>query len=87
MLHSNRVGQGLPISTIIIIAMGLIVLVIIITMVQQRTALFGKGLRQTTVDCSPENEAKPAGTDCDLIYANFKDLKPGEICCRKGTVE
>lgn len=87
MLHSNRVGQGLPISVIIIAAIGLIVLVIIVVMVQQRTAQFGTGLREVSeATCSPPNQWEPLGTDCDVIYGNFEDQQPGMVCCRQGTV-
>jgi hypothetical protein len=88
MLHSNRIGQGLPLNTIILIALGLIVLVIIIFLVQQQVTKGGRGLANVTENtCAPDNEAKPLGTDCDVIYATFKDLKVGEICCRKGTAK
>jgi hypothetical protein len=88
MLYSNRIGQGLPISTIIIAALGLIVLVIMAVMVQQRTTLFSKGLKNVSEDtCAPANEIKSMGTDCETIYATFTDLGPGQICCRKGTAK
>lgn len=84
MLHSNRLGQGLPLNTIIIAALGLIVLVIIIFLVQQQITKSSRGIANVTENtCEPENERKPVGTDCDVIYASFKDLRPGEICCRK----
>lgn len=88
MLHSNRIGQGLPISTIIIAALGLIVLIIMAVMVQQRTTIFSKNLKNASEDvCAPTNEIKSMGTDCDTIYATFTDLAPGQICCRKGTAK
>lgn len=88
MLRTNRIGQGLPISTIIIAALGLIVLIIMVVMVQQRTTLFSKGLKNVSEDvCAPANEIKPTGTDCEVIYATFTDLAPGQICCRKGTAK
>jgi hypothetical protein len=88
MLHSNRLGQGLPLNTIILIALGLIVLVIIIFLVQQQVTKGGRGLANVTENtCEPDNDAKPIGTDCDIIYSSFKDLKPGFICCRKGTAK
>jgi len=85
MLHSNlKRGQGLQINTIIIIALGLIVLIILIVMVQQRTALFGTGLKEAGEStCEPDNEIKPIGTNCDVVYANFKDVRAGQICCRR----
>lgn len=86
MLHSNlKKAQGLQINTIIIIALGLIVLIILIVMVQQRTNLFSTGLRNVSEGgmCAPENEIKPIGTDCDVIYGSFKDVGAGQICCRR----
>ncbi len=84
MLHSNRVGQGLPITTIILAAIGILVLVILIVLVQQKTTLFSKGLKNASENtCSPPNDKRPAGTDCEVIYSSFKDLGAGEICCRK----
>ncbi|VVB81061.1 Uncharacterised protein [uncultured archaeon] len=88
MLHSNRIGQGLPISTIIIAAIGLIVLIIMIVLVQQRTTIFSKSLKNASEDvCAPTNEIRATGTDCEVIYATFTDLGPGQICCRKGTAK
>jgi hypothetical protein len=84
MLHNNIKGQGLQINTIIIIALGLIVLIILIVMVQQRTNLFSTGLRNVSEGmCAPDNEIKPIGTDCDVIYGSFKDVGAGQICCRR----
>lgn len=80
----SRKAQGLPITTIIIIALGLIVLIIVGAMLYQRTAIFGKGLRNISEQqCSPPNVRAPLGTDCEIIYGSFKDLGPNEICCKK----
>lgn len=88
MLHSNRLGQGLPISTIIIALLGLIVLVILIVLVQTQITKTSKGLKNVSENvCAPANDKKPIGTDCDIIYASFTDLQPGQICCRKGTAK
>ncbi len=79
-------AQGLPLNTIIIAALGLIVLVILAVLVQQQITKSSRGLKNVTENtCTPQNEAKSVGTDCEVIYASFVDLKPGEICCRKGT--
>jgi len=85
MLHNNIKGQGLQINTIIIIALGLIVLIILIVMVQQRTNLFSAGLKNVSEGgmCAPDNKIEPIGTDCDVIYGSFKDVKTGQICCRR----
>jgi len=88
MLRTNRIGQGLPISTIIIAALGLIVLIIMAVMVQQRTTIFSKGLKNVSEDtCAPTNEIKWMGTECETIYAPYTDLGSGQICCRKGTAK
>lgn len=85
MLHTSlKKGQGLQINTIILIALGLIVLIILIVLVQQRTALFGAGLKNASeATCAPQNEVRPVGTDCEVIYSNFKDVGAGQICCRR----
>lgn len=81
-------AQGLPLNTIILAALGLIVLVIIAVLVQNQIAKSSKGIKGVEENtCAPDNEAKPVGTDCDIIFASFKDLKPGEICCRKATAK
>jgi hypothetical protein len=84
----SRRAQGLPLNTIILAALGLIVLVIIAFLVQNQITKSSKGIKQIEENmCEPDNEIKPIGTDCDIIYASFKDLKTGFICCRKGTVK
>lgn len=86
--HIMKKAQGLPLNTIILAALGLIVLVIIIFIVQQQITKSGKGITNITENtCEPDNEEKPVGTDCDVIYAPFKGIKPGFICCRKGTTK
>ena len=81
-------AQGLPLNTIIIAALGLIVLVIIIMVVQTQITKTSKGIRNVSeTKCEPPNKVQPIGTDCDIIYASFKDIRPGSICCRKGTAK
>jgi len=87
-VFSQGKGQGLPITTIIVAAIGLIVLVIMISMVYQKTQGFGRGVRKVAENvCEPPNQKALFGTSCELIYANFKDLGPDEICCKKGTIK
>lgn len=83
MLHTNRLGQGLPISTIIIALLGLIVLIILIVLVQTQITKTSKGLKNVSENvCSPPNAIKPM-TDCDdIIYGSFTNLQPGQVCCR-----
>ncbi len=84
----SRKAQGLPITTIIIAALGIIVLVIVAAMLYQRTTVFGKGLRNVSEQvCSPPNVKAPIGTDCETIYGSFKDLAPDELCCKAGSVK
>ncbi len=83
--HKSRRAQGLPITTIIIAAIGIIVLVILIVIVQQRTTMFGTGLKETTGNCPGEKGT--IGDDCDVIYGSFKDIQAGEICCKQGTLK
>ena len=86
MLRSD-VGQGLPVSTIIIAILGLIVLLIVGAMVANKAGLFGTGTREASEQtCSPPNEKVTLGTNCQVIYGRFTDLGPDEICCKAGTV-
>jgi len=80
-------AQGLQISTIILAVLGLIVLVLLLAIVYQRTNLFTKELRNVSENtCAPQNEVRPVGTSCDAVYAQFKDVGADQVCCRKGTV-
>ena len=80
-------AQGLPITTIIIAALAIIVLIVLAVMVSQRTTLFGKGLRNVSEQkCRPVGDPMPFGTPCDVIYGSFVDLEEDEICCRKESI-
>lgn len=86
-LRFSRKAQGLPLNTIIIAALGIIVLFILAIMVQTQLAKRGKELKVITeATCAP-NEVQPLGTECQIIYGSFKDVPSGSICCRAGTVE
>jgi len=76
-------GQGLPLNTIIIAAIGVIVLVVLVVLVQNQITKSSKGITQTTEQTctSAGGELKPIGTDCEAIYGNFKNSE-GKICCR-----
>jgi len=91
MLHSNwlRKGQGLQINTIILIVLGLLVLAILVVYVQTQVTKGSKGLKAVTENTctAPDYEKTSAGTNCEIVYAIFKDLKPGEICCKAGTIK
>ena len=88
MLHSNRLGQGLPISTIIIALLGLIVLVILVVLVQTQISKTGKGLKNISeAACSSPNSVEIVGTDCEVIYGSFSNVQTGlQVCCKAGTV-
>lgn len=84
----SRRAQGLPITTIIIAALGLIVLVIMVMMVQTQVTKTGRGLRNVTeAKCEPLHEIKPIGGCDEIVYGDFADVraKPGFACCRKPT--
>ena len=84
-----RKGQGLPITAIILILLGIIVLVIIIAMVTQKTKSAGEGLKEIEEGSCEKagGEPQPFGTECSIIYGNFKGLGIDKICCKKGTVK
>lgn len=80
-----RKAQGLPISTMILILLGLIVLVIVIAMVVQKVKSAGKGIREIEeTECKPPlGNARPIGyPGCDIIYGSFKGLDTNMVCCR-----
>lgn len=87
MLYTNRLNkraQGLPINTIILIALGLIVLVVVSMLVYNQVTKGGQGLRNITEQtCAPTHEIKNIGDDCDVVYGSFKDVGAGQLCCRK----
>ena len=80
-------AQGLPLNTIIIALLGLIVLIILVVMVQTQISKTGKGLKNVSeAACSLPNTVKPIGTDCEIIYGSFANVKTGqEVCCRPFT--
>jgi len=88
MLRQNKLGQGLPISTIIIAALGILVLVVLGVIFSRGIGWFGKDLTAAGKnECPAPYTFEPIGTQCaDVIYGNFKD-HPNEICCKKGTTE
>lgn len=87
MLRFNRVGQGLPMSTIILAVLGILVLLIVGVMLSQKSSWFGKSSKNITEQqCGPRNVVQPIGTDCEVIFGSFKDVRSGELCCRSGTV-
>jgi hypothetical protein len=80
-------AQGLPLNTIIIAALGLLVLVIVIVLFQTQITKTGKGLRNVTeATCDAPNTVEPVGTDCDVVYGSFANVRTGQqICCKAGT--
>ncbi len=96
MLHSDRMtrvfnhkkGQGLSISTIILAALGILVLVVLGYVFSRETSEFGKEIGTAGEGtCSGDYEEKPVGTQCEVIYGNFKGLGTNNICCKKGTAK
>jgi hypothetical protein len=91
MLHPSRIkrAQGLPLNTIIIAALGLIVLVIIIVLVQTQIQKSGKGVREIQeAKCDSPNTVESLGTDCEVIYGSFANVKTGQqVCCKAGTIK
>lgn len=72
----KKAGQGLSITTIIIGAIALIVLVVLIAIFTGRFGLFSKGLESCLGECSktPCTGASIPGTDC-------KKQGKGDYCC------
>ena len=81
MLHRHRIGQGLPISTIIIAALGILVLVILGYVFAHKTSEYGKDLGTASKsNCPTGYTLKSVGTSCkETIYGNFGT---DQICCK-----
>ena len=80
-----RKGQGLSISMIILLLLGLLVLIIVTALIIQKTSSAGKTLKEIEEkECKPRvGEPKPIVTrGCKIIYDNFKNLGPNEVCCK-----
>ena len=75
-------GQGLSITTIIVAALGLVILVVLIAIVGGRFQLFGKGLGEQTgmLDCAKAGGKPIVIFDCDNpLYGNYGEIKSGKL--------
>ena len=54
-------AQGLPLTTIIIAALGIFVLIILIVIFTGRVGIFGKSLSTCPGECLPKNECSEKG--------------------------
>ena len=83
MLYKNKLGQSLPIITIIIAALGILVLVVLGVIFSRGTGGFGKDITSAGKgECPAPYTFQPIGTQCeDVLYGNFED-HPNEICCK-----
>lgn len=86
-IFNNKKGQGLPLTTIIIAAVGLIVLVVLVAIFTGRIGGFGTGVTQAQkITCSDaciasgfETGSKRTGETCS---ENLKQIFfQGESCC------
>jgi len=78
-------GQGLSVSFIILLILGLLVLVIVTAFIVQKTSNTGKTLKELEEkECKPPiGEPKQIGTSgCKIIYDNFNNLDANEVCCK-----
>jgi hypothetical protein len=84
----SRKAQGLPINTIIIVALALIVLIVMIAIFTGRIGLFGKGLAEckgtgkscttTAEECTTAGGAATPMKNCN----SDEDPEPeGSYCC------
>ena len=69
-------------------ALAVIVLIVLVTIVVQRTNLFGSGVQEVSeMDCGESGgQWEPFGTNCEVIYGSFANQPPGKVCCKVGTV-
>lgn len=85
MTSLNSKAQGLSINVIILAALAIIILVVLTVMVVNKTSSYGTTLKNVSeTNCAPLGEPKSIGTiNCQIIAGNFRDLNPGEVCCKK----
>jgi hypothetical protein len=87
-------GQGLPVSTIILIVLGLVVLVILILVVRQQVTRgasryeeIGKEVEIRADKCYNIIEQRSCAKSCPEGYrpvsGTWSDCKSGEVCCQK----
>ena len=84
----SRKAQGLPINTIIIVALALVVLIVMIAIFTGRIGIFGKGLAEckgTGKSCTMTAEqcTIPGGAATPMKNCNSdEDAEPeGNYCC------
>ena len=73
----HKKGQGLPMNIIIIGAIGLVVLVIVITI----AARWIVGSGQAIGSCTEKGGVCVQKGECDLPYVGLECDKEGEVCC------
>lgn len=82
-------GQGLSITTIIIAALGLLVLIVLIAIFTGKVQMFGKGIGETTEAKPCPGDIKPIAECSKPIYDRFSDEQlrdnPNLICCEKAS--
>ena len=77
-------AQELSITTVIIAALAIIVLIVLAMIVTQRTNIFGRNLRNVSEQrCEDVGVARPIGTPCTVIYGSFPGLRADQICCER----
>lgn len=77
----------MPISTIIIAALGILVLVILGYTFAHKTSAAGKEITNAGSNkCEGAYEAQPIGTPCEVVYGSFKELGTNQICCKKESI-
>ncbi len=86
MAYLARKAQGLPINTIIIIALALIVLIVMVVILTGRVQIFGKSLGQCKGTCVPSGASCGPGA-APVPTPNCKDELPNNpviadgVCC------
>ena len=66
----NKKAQGLPLSTIILAALGLVVLVLLFALLTGRLAIFGRGLAECPGSCLTPyvGDTPDLSTTCDATF-------------------
>ncbi|PIN75257.1 hypothetical protein COV18_03645 [Candidatus Woesearchaeota archaeon CG10_big_fil_rev_8_21_14_0_10_37_12] len=81
----HRKGE-LPLEYIVIAVILLVVAAVVIWMIINSTKESSESIKQaTTAKC--DQTVQSIGTDCEVIYGAFPDLKVTEICCKNGTIK
>ncbi|MCB9358630.1 hypothetical protein H6503_01740 [Candidatus Woesearchaeota archaeon] len=86
-MKSNKKGD-LSLTTVVVAAVSLLVLIVLTVIFAQRMGIFGDGLRHCDTICTESTQqCQDAGYDLAAYYGNCKDVQGNQIkenayCCK-----